>query len=188
MSHIGITEQQGLQVWGRDSDAPTPLRGNRSLKDLLNSGLKRPTPRLPLDNQILDCDSYKPSHAMQLPPGTTHIYSYIESRGGAYDTTVFFGLQAYLKRVLSTPITTTDVDEAAEFWAAHGEPFDRAMWDHIVAQHSGSLPLEICALPEGMVVPVGTPLVTVVIVFIVLATLASLGILVYVLVPPRLHH
>ena len=61
-------------------------------------------------------DSYKSSHFKQYPPGTTHIYSYIESRGGEFDRTLFFGLQAYLKRYLSRPINVAQVDEAEEFW------------------------------------------------------------------------
>jgi nicotinamide phosphoribosyltransferase len=36
---------------------------------------------------ILDVDSYKASHFQQYPPGTTALYSYIESRGGHYDNT-----------------------------------------------------------------------------------------------------
>ena len=44
----------------------------------------------------------------------------------------------------------------------HGEPFDRSLWDHILKEHGGMLPVEIRALPEGLVVPVKTPLVTVV--------------------------
>ena len=43
-------------------------------------------------NIILNTDSYKVSMSKQYPPGTTGVYSYIESRGGRYDRTVFFGL------------------------------------------------------------------------------------------------
>jgi len=42
-------------------------------------------------NLILDVDSYKVSHWLQYPPETTAMYSYIESRGGKYPATVFFG-------------------------------------------------------------------------------------------------
>ncbi len=34
------------------------------------------------DNLILSTDSYKASHWLQYPPGTDHVYCYIESRGG----------------------------------------------------------------------------------------------------------
>ncbi|MGH1560632.1 nicotinamide phosphoribosyltransferase domain-containing protein [Caulobacter segnis] len=46
------------------------------------------------DNLVLNTDSYKASHWLQYPPGTTGAFSYVESRGGRYDRTVFFGLQA----------------------------------------------------------------------------------------------
>lgn len=113
-------------------------------------------------NLLLDTDSYKASHPHQMPPGTQYLYSYIESRGGRFDRTVFFGLQMWLKRYLSNPVTTDQVDEASEFWAAHGEPFDRSLWDYIVKEHKGQLPVEIKAVPEGSIIPVHNVLVTIV--------------------------
>jgi nicotinamide phosphoribosyltransferase len=116
---------------------------------------------LGFNNPLLDVDSYKVSHSYQYPPGTEQVYSYIESRGGEFDSTLFFGLQVYLKRWLAKPINHAQIQEASDFYEAHGEPFDRTMWDHILEAHDGFLPIEIRALPEGIVVPVGTVLVTV---------------------------
>ena len=110
------------------------------------------------DNILLDVDSYKASHFLQYPPGATHVSSYVESRGGAYDSTLFFGLQAWIKERLLTPFTRADIDEAEEFWAAHGEPFARRGWEHILTAHGGLLPLRIEALAEGTVAPVRTVL------------------------------
>ncbi len=113
-------------------------------------------------SSIFSVDSYKASHYLQLPPGTTHIHSYIEARkGGRYDRVLFFGLQAYLKAYLSRTITQADVEEAAQFWPVHGEPFNRAGWEHIVNRHDGRLPLRIRAAREGMVIPAGNALVVV---------------------------
>jgi len=106
-----------------------------------------------LSNILLDVDSYKSCHAFCYPPGTEYVFSYIESRGGRFDQTVMFGLQMFLKRYMSMPITQEMVDEAAEFWAAHGEPFYREGWDYIVNKHNGKLPVIIKAVPEGTVVP-----------------------------------
>jgi nicotinamide phosphoribosyltransferase len=50
---------------------------------------------------------------------------------------------------------------AAEVCAAHGVPFNRDGWNHVVAVHGGRLPLRIRAVPEGTVVPVNHALVTV---------------------------
>ena len=113
-------------------------------------------------NLLLNTDSYKASHWLQYPPGTEYVYSYIESRGGQYDKTVFFGLQAFIKEYLTESICLKDIEEAKEFWAAHGEPFNFNGWNYILRKHNGYLPLRIEAVPEGMLVPVGTPLVTVV--------------------------
>jgi nicotinamide phosphoribosyltransferase len=110
---------------------------------------------------ILNTDSYKTSHYLQYPPGTTKVFSYIESRGGKHDRTVFFGLQYILKEYFSKPVTVLDVELADEVCKAHGVPFNRAGWLHIVKQHQGRLPVRICAVPEGSVVPTHNVLVTI---------------------------
>jgi len=114
-----------------------------------------------MTNLILNTDSYKVSHWLQYPPDMDGMFSYIESRGGLYDRTVFFGLQAILKEFLSRPVTQADVLEAAELFAVHGEPFNEGGWHYIVAEHGGNLPVTIRAVPEGMAVPVLNVLATV---------------------------
>jgi nicotinamide phosphoribosyltransferase len=104
-------------------------------------------------NPILNVDSYKTSHFKQYPPGTTHVSSYIEARGGDYSTSLFFGLQMFLKEYLTKPITAADIDEAEEVLSAHGMPFNRSGWEHILNQHGGYLPIAIDAVPEGSRVP-----------------------------------
>jgi nicotinamide phosphoribosyltransferase len=112
-------------------------------------------------NILLNTDSYKTSMFKQYPAGTTGVYSYIESRGGRYDETVFFGLQAFIKEYLLEPITQEDIDIADEILSAHGEPFNRSGWEYILRTHKGFLPLVIRAVPEGTVVPVKNVLATV---------------------------
>lgn len=60
-------------------------------------------------NLIIATDSYKVTHYRQYPPGTTAMFSYIESRGGTYSETRFFGLQYLLKTWLENPVTHDDV-------------------------------------------------------------------------------
>ncbi len=110
---------------------------------------------------ILNTDSYKASHWLQYPPDTTTVFSYIEARGGTLPYTVFFGLQALLKEYFTKPVTADDVALASEVCAAHGVPFHREGWQHIVDAHAGTLPVRIRAAPEGLVVPVGHALVTI---------------------------
>ena len=112
-------------------------------------------------NPILDVDSYKASHWLQYPPNTTAMYSYLESRGGKYPVTVFFGLQYILKEYLTRPIESWMVDEAVSFFAAHGVPFNEAGWRYIAEDLNGRLPIRISAVPEGTVVPVHNVLMTI---------------------------
>lgn len=112
-------------------------------------------------NRILSTDSYKCSQYAQYPVGTEYVYSYIESRGGAWDKTVYFGLQAFIKEYLLEPITKEEIDEAEEIILAHGEPFNRAGWDYILEKHNGFLPLKIRSAKEGSLIPVKNVLATI---------------------------
>ncbi|HEY1139293.1 MAG TPA: nicotinate phosphoribosyltransferase [Lysobacter sp.] len=114
-----------------------------------------------LNNLLLNTDSYTASHWLQYPPGTDATFFYVESRGGTYDRTLFFGLQSILKETLAKPITHADVDEARDLFAAHGEPFNEAGWRYIVDRHAGLLPIRIRAVPEGTVVPTHNALMTI---------------------------
>lgn len=113
-------------------------------------------------NIIYNVDSYKTSHAYQYPEGATRVSSYIEARGGKWSTNVFHGLQRFVEEYLTKPITSQDVADAAELFQAHGVPFHREGWQHIVDAHGGRLPLDIRALPEGTVVGYRNALVQVV--------------------------
>jgi nicotinamide phosphoribosyltransferase len=115
-----------------------------------------------MTNLILATDSYKHSHFLQYPPEARAISAHVEARPNPFSNQVLFlGLQPYLIDTLSRPISAADIDEAEAICLAHGEPFNRAGWQVILADHDGYLPLEIRALPEGLPVPTGVPLVTV---------------------------
>jgi nicotinamide phosphoribosyltransferase len=116
------------------------------------------------DNIIMLTDSYKLSHFKQYPPGTEYVYSYFESRGGKWDSVVFFGLQYFMKRYLSGPVVTEEkIAQAKEYCTAHmtqpgvegsGEAaFNEAGWRYVLENHGGVLPIKISAVPEGTIVP-----------------------------------
>lgn len=109
---------------------------------------------------VYDTDSYKNTQDRQYPPGTQETFAYIESRGGLFANTVFFGLQYYIKEFLLEPTTHKDVDRAEPMWTAHMGSFNKG-WRRLVDKHGGFFPVRIRALPEGIVVPTRTPLVTV---------------------------
>lgn len=110
---------------------------------------------------LFDTDSYKTSHYLQYPPGATSMFSYIESRGGLYPETVFFGLQYYLKEYLTHRVTTEEVEKAAKIFAAHGEPFNYDGWMYVAKELKGKLPVRIRAVKEGSVIPTHNALVTI---------------------------
>lgn len=112
-------------------------------------------------NPILDTDSYKFSMFLQYPPRTTNIFSYVESCGGIFDKTVFFGLQVFIKNFLLTRITKEMVYEAERIITLHGEPFNTVGWLYIVEKHNGFLPVLIKSVKEGTVIPTKNVLVTV---------------------------
>lgn len=101
---------------------------------------------------IVRTDSYKFSQWLQYPADTVNISSYIESRGGEPES-IFFGLQAFIKDYLLTPINREDIQRAENVVRAHGLPFNREGWEIIVDEHEGFLPLIIEAVPEGTVMP-----------------------------------
>lgn len=113
-------------------------------------------------NLILNTDSYKASHFLQYPEDTTHISAYLESRGGAFKQLLFLGLQPYLKKYLSKPITKENILEAEDILTKHGLPFHKAGWEYILKEHNGYLPISIEAIPEGTVLPTHNVLVQIV--------------------------
>ncbi len=117
------------------------------------------------NNNILTLtDSYKATHWKQYPKGSTKVYSYLESRGGKFDNTMFYGLQYFIKQYLSGQVVTEEkIQKAKKFWDAHLGPglFNESGWRHILDNHNGHLPVRIKAVPEGTIVKTGNVLVTV---------------------------
>jgi nicotinamide phosphoribosyltransferase len=116
-------------------------------------------------NLLLLADAYKYSHYKLYTPGTTKIYSYLESRGGMFDETVFYGLQYFLKEYLQgQAFTKENVDEAEGIlngvFGREGV-FERENFDYILKQYGGHLPVRIKAVPEGMAVPIKNVLMTI---------------------------
>jgi nicotinamide phosphoribosyltransferase len=115
-------------------------------------------------NNILRTDSYKLTHWKQYPPDTEIVHSYLESRGGFFDQTLFAGAQYYTKLLEGSVFNMADVENAREISALHlgsDAYFNLEGWTNLYRKHRGRLPLKIRALPEGIVVPCHTPLVTV---------------------------
>jgi nicotinamide phosphoribosyltransferase len=116
-------------------------------------------------NLLLLADAYKYAHHKLYVPGTTKIYSYLESRGGMFDNTMFYGLQYILKEYLAGPaFDHNDLDEAeGTLHQVFGrkDVFSRKLFEYILQKHDGRLPVRIKAIPEGTVVPVNNVLMTI---------------------------
>lgn len=117
-----------------------------------------------MENFCLGTDAYKETHHMQYPPEAEVVYSYLESRGGVAKETMFYGLQAILKKhFVGMRVTPEMVAQAKDFCKkvfGH-EYFNEAGWMHICKKHDGHIPIVIKAVPEGLVVPTRNVLMTV---------------------------
>lgn len=124
-------------------------------------------PILPLTHT----DAYKLGHHTMYPQGTEYVLSNFTDRGSRIDGvthTVHFGLQAFLKTWVEKawePFFAAGEDEVADLY----EEFVTSILgpnnvgsDHIRALHRlGYLPLRFRSLPEGALVPLRVPKVTV---------------------------
>ena len=71
----------------------------------------------------------------------------------SFPSTLFVGLQAFLREYLMHPITLEDIDEAEFIEREQGMHFNRDNWLGVLNDHDGYLPVEIEAVPEGTVLP-----------------------------------
>lgn len=115
-------------------------------------------------NILLMTDSYKTSHINAYCPKLEILFSYLESRGGKYKKTIFYGLQYYLKMLSGVQVTKEKIDEAQLFWEAHfgrTDVFNRSSWEYILNKHGGKLPIKIKAVREGKEIPTNNVLLTI---------------------------
>ncbi len=117
-------------------------------------------------------DGYKVGHKFQYPDGTTLVYANLtprKSRNEQLDAVLFFGLQYFIKEYLLNQFDEQFFKQPkAEVMAAYKRRIDNYLgkdsiaYDHIEALHNlGYLPLEIKALPEGSLVPMKVPVLTI---------------------------
>jgi nicotinamide phosphoribosyltransferase len=123
-------------------------------------------------NPFLLTDYYKVGHVFQYPQNTTLVYSNLTPRNSrlqGVDEMVFFGLQYFIKEYLVTyfnenffkqPKEKVIADYKRRISTSIG---DLPTYKHIEQLHElGYLPIEIKALPEGSVVPMKVPCITLV--------------------------
>lgn len=120
-------------------------------------------------NPLLLCDFYKAVHSEMLNPGMTKSVSYFTprmSRVERWDKVVMFGLQAFCKIWLMDYFQKNFFRlpkrlVIKEYERVLNNCLGKGIYksDKIAALHElGYLPIEICALPEGTMVPMHVPM------------------------------
>lgn len=118
-------------------------------------------------------DGYKADHRRQYPEGTEFVYSNFtprQSRVPGVDKVVFFGLQYFIKEYLierwNEGFFKRPKDEVLKSYKRRMDNYlgpDAISCEHVAELHDlGYLPIKIKALPEGTLVPVGIPVLTIV--------------------------
>lgn len=124
-------------------------------------------------NPFLLTDFYKISHVFMYPPGTEYVYSNLtprQSRLPGVDQMVFFGLQYFIKEYLMGQFTRNffiqkkkRVIEEYRCRISSSLGGDLPTYKHLGDLHDlGYLPVKIKALPEGALVPMRVPCLTIV--------------------------
>jgi len=122
---------------------------------------------------MLYSDFYKVDHRRQYPDGTEFVYSNLTARGSRIPgiaATVVFGLQAFCMDYLIRRFNDGFFKRPkAEVLKQYQRRMDTSLGagvittEHIAALHDlGYLPIRIKALPEGTVVPLRVPMLTIV--------------------------
>ncbi len=121
---------------------------------------------------ILLKDGYKVGHIFQYPANTTLVYSNLtprKARNTDIDSIAFFGLQYFVKEYLMNQFNDNffkaDKATVLKQYKRRIENYlgpDAITYDHIAELHDlGYLPIEIKALPEGSLVPMRVPVLTI---------------------------
>lgn len=115
-----------------------------------------------LTQPILNADTYKASHWTFEHPDFENSHGYLEARkGGDFTFVQWFGYQYILRYFMTQQVTDDMKREARDEIGPHGVPFNDYVWDRIIGEYDGFLPVRINALPEGVVVDQGNVLSTV---------------------------
>lgn len=116
-------------------------------------------------NPILLTDYYKTEHYRMYPDGTTMIYSNFTPRKSRFPQikgVVVFGIQAFIKKFLIDKFNKDFFQRPIEEVLAEYSMAINTSTEHIKALHSlGYLPIQIKALPEGSICPIGVPCLTI---------------------------
>jgi nicotinamide phosphoribosyltransferase len=114
-------------------------------------------------NNLLRTDVYKLGHMVQYVPGCNKVYSYLNARSDKnFQEIVFFGLQYYLEKYMTSAITPDMAEEMLDYYSSIiGPPSQDTKNKVYDLARLGYWPLEIKALPEGTVISPKNALMTI---------------------------
>lgn len=104
-------------------------------------------------NPIMLTDTYNLSH-QHLKVNTDWEVSHMYNRSKPM---ILFGIMEIAYSILETEITMAMIDQAEFHAKRKGVSFPRELWEGVVNECHGRIPIEIQTLPEGTWCPVGTP-------------------------------
>ena len=123
-------------------------------------------------NSLLANDFYKTTHLMQFHPEIATLTSYLTPRGSRLSTTnkmIWFGIQGFIQKYLVEDFrdnffnkSFTEIADEFHECLERGLGYSRERVDETLVKirelhELGYLPVEINALPEGTIVPMGVP-------------------------------
>lgn len=124
-------------------------------------------------NPMCLCDGYKADHRRQYPKGTEFVYSNFtprQSRVEGVNEVIFFGIQYFIKEYLierwNKGFFQRPKEDVLREYKRRMDNYlgkDAIPCEHIGELHDlGYLPILIKALPEGSLVPIGVPVLTII--------------------------
>lgn len=108
---------------------------------------------------LLDTDTYKLGHPDMYPEDVIEMGAYFTFRGPLLNKDhriIFYGMRYAYETILSRRITQLDIDQADEWLQTHGPgntpmSWPKDLWQKVVNDHAGYIPLKVYALREGTV-------------------------------------
>ncbi len=109
---------------------------------------------------LLDTDTYKLGHPRMYPADAVELRAYFTCRGPLFEydeRIVVYGLRYAFDTILSRQIVQQDIDDAEQWLQKHGvanTPMEwpKNLWQKVVDDYDGYIPVEVRALREGSVI------------------------------------
>ncbi len=114
-------------------------------------------------NRILQTDTYNRTMGYIKGDDWKKPETYVlQMRKAPHGYLIVDGVRDQIRKFVQMPVTQHELNFAVEFYANARVPFfNREMWQMVIDDHKGYLPLEIYCLPEGTAILPGDPVIRV---------------------------